>query len=173
VSADVGGIELVAPIERQRYGSDLSPDRFQSVASEREHGRDRHCLVPTIAEHEGDEKQGVHPAHSQDDIIGSHIVSVGDERAEPRIALSRAVAKRDLTQTRLRQGIEHIAEPKIWADALAQIVARYLSDQRDDVILREPRHLDSSASQGCSTPSTQVTAWPPSQIVVPSNSTVT
>jgi len=31
VSADVGGIELVAPIERQRDGSDLSADRFQSA----------------------------------------------------------------------------------------------------------------------------------------------
>jgi hypothetical protein len=140
VSADVGGIELVAPIERQRDGSDLSADSCQSVAGEREHGRDRHCLVTTIAEYEGDEEQGVHPAHGEDDIIGSHIVSVGDQRAEPRIALGRAVAKRDLTETRLRQGIEDIAEPKIWADALAQIVARHLSDQRDDVILREPRH---------------------------------
>ena len=111
MATDVGGVELVAAIERQRHGSDLRADRLQGVAGQREHGRDSHRLVPTITEDEGDEEQGVHSAHRDDNIVGTDTVSVGDQRAKPRIALGRAVSERHFTETRLRRRIQHIIEP--------------------------------------------------------------
>jgi hypothetical protein len=88
VSTDVGSIELVAAIERKRDGSDLCADHVQGVAGQREHGRGRHRLVATLAEHEYDEEQGVHPAHRDDDIVGTHTMSFRDQCAEPRITLA-------------------------------------------------------------------------------------
>jgi hypothetical protein len=79
----------------------------------------------------------VHAAGRDDDIVGVHAVSCGDGRAQCWVARRSSVAKR---QAAKRIGVEKVYEPEVRSRALAQIVARRRSDQRDDIVFREAVH---------------------------------